>query len=356
MRVSPKHYWTKIPKRLRSKRILASIVLVFVAWFILSRGAANTELITTTQVEEKSIKSQVSASGIVKSDQQTKLIFHTPGKVVWVYAKEGDYVTRGKAIASIDTTILQANLRQAQQNVENADAILAQTKNNIHINGVENFDERVMRLDAETRKDNAFDEMRKAEKALAEATIYAPFSGTITSLNVVPGQEAGVTTEVGEIANVGNIEFSAQVDETDVRNIRPGQTVSITLDAFDEPFETTVSRISDIATQTTTGATAFEAIMALPNQNDFKIGYNGEALITTAETENAIVIPIDALVEDNSVWVKENGTYKKVQVETGLGSDTEVEVKNGLSKDQTIVTSGFAEINKRSLLDKILRR
>lgn len=356
MKLNPRTLWAKVPKRLKSKKVLALAVAAFVIFQIITRGSANTKLITTASVDKKSIESQVSASGVIKSDQQTKLLFPVGGKVAWIGVRKGDYVYRGQAIASLDATNFQVALRQAQQDVIAADALLQQTYNNIHLSGVENFDQRVQRTSAEAQKNKAYDAMKKAEKDLADLTIYAPFTGTITDLTIVPGQQVTASLQVGEIVGVGNIYFSADVDETDVIKVEPGQKATIILDAFDASFETIVNQVSESATTTSTGATAFETILDLPKENDFKIGMNGEAQITTKSTQDASVIPIDAIVDNNFVWVKKAGTFQKVQIETGIESDTEVQVTTGLEPDQIIVTSGFLEINKKSLLDKILRR
>lgn len=356
MKLNLRTLWTKVPKRLKSKKILALVLASFVIFQILTRESTNTKLITTTPVQEKPIESQVSASGVIKSDQQTKLLFPVGGKVTWVGVSKGDYVYAGQAIASLDAANFQGALRQAQQDVIAADAILQQTYNNINLNGVENFDQKVQRTSAEAQKNKTYDAMKKAEKDLADSTIYAPFSGTIIDLTIVPGQQISPSFHVGEIANVGNIYFSAEVDETDITKVEPGQKATIILDAFDTTIETKVRRISQSASATSTGATAFETILDLPRQNDFKIGMNGEARITTQKSEDATVIQIDAIIDNNFVWVKKGNTYQKVQIETGIESDTEIQATTGLDPGQIVVTSGFDQINKKSLLDKILGR
>lgn len=356
MKLSPRTIWAKVPKQLKSKKVLGLTIAAFVIFQILTRGSANTKLITTASVEKKSIESQVSASGLIKSDEQTKFLFPVSGKVAWIGVKKGDYVYAGQAIASLDSRNFQAALRQAQQDVLATDAILLQTYNNIHLNGAENFDQRVQRTSAETQKNKAYDAMKKAEKDLSDSTIYAPFAGTITDLTIVAGQQITAAFQIGEIANLDNIYFSSEVDETDVIKVEPGQKAVITLDAFDLSFETKVGQVSESANTTSTGATAFETILSLPKENNFRIGMNGEARITIEGTNDAIVIPIDAIVDNNYVWLKKGNSYQKVQIETGIESDSEIQVTTGLEMGQTVVTSGFDQINKKSLLDKILGR
>lgn len=356
MKLNPRTLWAKVPKKVKSKKFAVIIITGIIIFQVLTRGGANTRLITTATVQKKPIESQVSASGVVKSDQQTKLLFPVSGKVAWIGVSKGEYVYAGQTIASLDSRNFQAALRQAQQDVIAADAILEQTYNNIHLNGAENFDQRVQRTSAEAQKNKAYDAMKKAEKDLADSTIYAPFGGTIIDLTIVPGQQVTATFQAGEIANIENIYFSADVDETDVTKVKPGQKTTIILDAFDAPLETTVLRISESATTTSTGATAFETILGLPNHDNFKIGMNGEARITTKSADNTTVIPIDAIVDNNFVWAELGKTYQKVQIETGIESDDEVQVTSGLEANQTVVTSGFLEITKKSLLNKILVR
>lgn len=326
-------------------------------FFFVTRGGADASKIKSTTVEEKSITSQVSASGIVKSDEQVDLKFPAVGKIVWVGVEEGDFVTKGQAIAQLDKEGFEIALRKAQQDVVAADAALEQAYDSLNDdNNVESFADKVSRTAAEKTKNQAFDNLKQAEKNLRESTLYAPFSGTLTSLSIAAGQELLITTIVGQIANLTDIVFLAEVDETQIGKIEVGQQAEITLDAFDDTINSSVSKIANSSITTSTGATGFETTLNLPDEEKFRLGMNGEALITTQRSPKTLVVPIEALVDGNFVYLKTNGVYEKTEVQTGIESDFEIEITKGLKENDQILISGFEEIDKKSTLDRILRR
>ena len=81
---------------------------------------------------------------------------------------------------------------------------------------------------------------------------------------------------------------------------------------------------------------------------------NGEVKITIESAETALVIPLETLVDDKYVWVKKNNQHQKREITKGLASDTEVQITSGLEEGQTIVTSGFDQIGKKSLIQKLV--
>jgi RND family efflux transporter MFP subunit len=355
MKLSIRAVKLRIPKPIRHKRFLVGLVVLFVVWNFINRGAGDLKLITTARVERKSIQSQVSASGTIKSDSQTVLRFPAGGKVIWVGVTTDQKVTAGTAIASVDPTQLQGAVRQAQQNVVAADAVLSQVYDEIgKYTQAESFDQKIRRTTAEKAKNQAYDALLTAQKNLTDATLYAPIDGTIVSLPVTIGEQTLTTTDVAEIADLTKIEFVAQVDETDVGKVAIGQSAKITLDAFpSREFGSTITKIGSKSAVGSTGATVFNVTFDLSSPEVFRLGENGEASVVTDQKDNTIVVPIEAVI-DNYVYIYKNGEYKKQMVEKGIESDTDVEITNGLTDGAKVATGGISEIGKKSLLQKFL--
>ena len=81
---------------------------------------------------------------------------------------------------------------------------------------------------------------------------------------------------------------------------------------------------------------------------------NGDVQILTNEQNNVLTVPIEALFEENIVWVRENGSYSQKEVEVGIQNDIDAEIKSGLEEGEKVVISGFDEIGKESLIQKLL--
>lgn len=346
----------KIPQKFKTKKALFITVTVLVVLFIITRGSADKEAIELGTAKIQTISSEVVSSGKIKSVSEVDLNFAVSGKVVYIPVKEGDYIKKGQVIASLDKEIYEIALRQAKQDVIAADAILVDVYDELKDVDAESFDQKITRTAAEKTKNQAFDEVKEAESNLRKTTLTATAGGTLTELNITVGEEILYTETVASISDAQNIIFEAEIDETDVGKVLLEQKAIITLDAFpEEEIKSTVFTIGLIGITTSTEATAFEIKFSLPENEKYRIGMNGDISIIIEEKENVLAVPIEAVVEDNHVWIKTDGRYVKKEVKVGLESDFEIEIISGVSEGQQVVIDGFSEIEKKSILQKILR-
>lgn len=349
--------FNKIPKKLRSFRAFFILLLVCAVLFFGFRGGQDKSQFKMATVERKSIESKTTASGSIKSEQQAPLKFLVSGKLAWLNIKEGDKVQKWQGLAGIENEKYSAALRQAKQNFNQAAAVLSQVQDDLRkFSPPENFDQKIKRTNAETAQNLAYDSIRAAEEDLAHTTLTAPFSGTITSLKVTNGETVTTGVAIGEIADLSQKRFIAEVDETEVGNVKMGQNAKIKLDAFEgETLDTILTKISQSSTVTSTGATAYLLTFEIPNDEKFRLGMNGEAEVIVDRAENVLAIPSDAIVDDKYVWVKTGDKLEKNEVELGIESDTESEVRSGISENSQILTAGFDQIGKKNLFQKLLR-
>lgn len=340
----------------KKKIILLFLVFVAIIYFFVQRSAKGPE-IKTAKSQTQSIKSTVVASGSIKAKDSANLTFSSAGKVAWIGVKEGETVFKGQALASLEKEKFEIALRQAQQEVVATDAALQKVYDGLPKDKVESFTDKVNRTAAEANKNQAFDALKEAERQLKNSTIYSPLAGTITHINVVPGQEVQVTTVIGEVADLSLKEFVSEVDETDIGKILERQKVIITLDAFqNQAFESQVEQIANSSTTTTTGATAFLVKFLLDDTNNVRIGMNGEVEIIIEEKDNTITIPTEALIEDHYIWVKTAVGYEKREINKGIESDFDVEITNGLTDGKDVVISGSESIGKKNWFQKLISR
>ena len=176
----------------------------------------------------------------------------------------------------------------------------------------------------------------------------------MTKLDVNVGEEIFQTTEIATIKNTNVIDFIAEVDETDILKVQIGQTAAITLDSQpDTQIKSSVKSISPDAAVTTTGATAYRVKLEIPDNNP-PLGANGQVTIDVAKVSSVLVVPIEAVIDDRFIWIKQDNSYRKKEITTGLVTDTQTEVTEGIEEGQQIVTSGFEQIGKKSLWQKII--
>lgn len=188
--------------------------------------AATAPTVTVTTVQSRVLGGGVAASGALVSREEAAVGSELSGyRVARVSADEGDWVKAGQPLVQLDDTLLKAQIDQQAAQTAQAEA---------QANRVAGLDNEgvLAKEQIETRRYQAL----AAKAALAEMktrqsrmTVRAPVSGRILERTVRPGDVAGGTTTWFRIARDGLVELDAQLNETDVAKIRPGQTVSVSL-------------------------------------------------------------------------------------------------------------------------------
>jgi HlyD family secretion protein len=162
-------------------------------------------------------------------------------------------------------------------------------------------------------------------------------------------RSGSTTTTLAVIYDLSELTFEMSVDELDVGNVKVGQKVVVTADARDGmTFSGTVTNISLQSSQSN-GVTNYPVTVTLDDPGDLLPGMNVDGVIILDESENTLMIPIDALMRGNRVYVKDETVteaqgnvpagFKAVEVETGLSSDDYVEILSGLSEDDEVYVS-----------------
>lgn len=203
----------------------------------------------------------------------------------------GDYVNVGTAIFSMDA--------------EDASDILKTYKNKV--------------ADAKSSLENAQSNLDTTTDNYENYTITAPISGTVTTKNVNAGenvQNGNSATALAVIYDLSEVTFEMNIDELDISNVKVGQTVEVTADAFeDQTFEGTVTKVSMEGTAAN-GVTYYPVTVTMTEYGGLLPGMNVTGVIILDEAEDALAIPVDALQRGNKVYVKDSTTSKKAEAST----------------------------------------
>ncbi len=341
-------------KKLINKKVIIALIILLIAWTVGNRNAQNKSLIKTYRVSQNTLKSTVSASGKIDSNQSTNLHFQTGGQLAWINAKQGDYVKKGQTIASLNTQVLQKQLKEDLNTYFKTRLTFEDTKDSQQNQIITDTLKRIAQR-SQADLENSVTDVEIRDLAVRFSTISSPIDGYIISNpTVYPGSNVLVTDTIVTVANTQDLQFLAEVDETDIGKVLTGQEASITLDAY--PEDTFISKISLIgqkAITTSTGATAFNTTFNMDTQKQFLIGMNGTAQIEVGRAENVNSVPLEAITDDKYVYVKSGKKFSKKEIEKGIESDTDVEIKSGLKEGDVILTSGFDELKKGSIFQKI---
>ncbi len=320
--------------------LLVILAVVIIRSVVLGRGSKETPQFTAVSRED--IQEGVTASGVLVGVNNALLKFQSGGKLAYLGVKPGDRVKKGQVIARLDTQALGIALQQAQNNLRDKEAVIAKIYDDLKDAGVfETYAQRTLRTTAEVAKDNAYDTVRAAKRAFQDAVIISPLSGLVTDgANLIAGQNVTPADLVAQVSNFSDMVFETDVDEADIGKIKLDQNAEISLDSYsDKRFEGKVFQIMSIVKTTTSGASTITVKIKLKKSELLPIyGLNGSASIITSEKSSALVIPIEALIGENEVYVMRQKP-EKVKVSTGIMSDTSVEILDGLAEGDRVVTN-----------------
>ncbi|MBI4038432.1 efflux RND transporter periplasmic adaptor subunit [Candidatus Daviesbacteria bacterium] len=352
-------------KIFNSRKVILLLIIIVVLSFIgyNSIFQKKTPSLQFTQVKKGDIKSTVSSSGILTGKNEVNLKFRSSGKLAYVNVSEGEKVSAGQAIAGLDTRDLSIKLSQAENTLKDKQATAQKIEDDVKDHDKdETFTQKANRTTAQAARDSAFDGVKEARRAFGDAVLVSPISGVVTQAVSVSGQNVSSSDTIAQIVDFSEIFFDTDIDETDISKISQGQSAQVSLDAYpDKNFAGTVSEIIPQTKTTSSGATVITTRINLsnPSINPIK-GLSGQASIILSEAKNVLILPSEAVRDDNTVFVQTAQGLKVEKVETGIKSDTNVEVKKGLKVDENVLlnppASGIRVNQQRSLLQSIIFR
>ena len=212
---------------------------------------------------------------------------------------------------------------------------------------------------AEESVESAQNKLDSTQDSYDNYTIKAPISGQVITKNFKVGdnitKNSSSTTVLATIYDLSSLTFEMSIDELDIKKVKVGQKVEVSADAFEgQTFSGTVTNVSLESTYSN-GVSTYPVTVTLDDMGDLLPGMNVDGVITLEEANDVLAIPADALMRGNQVYVKDDTVteqqgpvpagFRAVKVETGLTSDTFVEIKSGLSEGDVVYV---AESSKNS--------
>ena len=237
--------------------------------------------------------------------------------------KEGDYVTKGTPIFSIESKSADKLLRTYKDSLDKAQESLESAKS----------------------------KLESTQDTYDNYTVTAPISGKVIKKTVKVGDKISKSTTgntvLAVIYDMSNYTFEMLVDELDVKSVKAGQSVNITADAVSgKTFSGTVTNVS-LQSSTSNGVTNYPVTVTLNDGLDELLpGMNVDGVIILDEAKDVIAIPADSLMRGNTVYVKDDSVkekignvpsgFRSVEVSAGLISKDYVEIKSGLTEGEEV--------------------
>lgn len=356
--------------------VVAVAVVALVLWLVLRPGKGDTILLETAPAERMTVRNSVTATGTVEPVTEVEVGTQVSGIIDRLYVDYNDVVKAGQLIAEMDKVTLQAELESSQ-----ADLASSKTEYEYRLkeySRIKTLYEKQLVSDAEydealymyetarnTYQRNQADIVRVRQN-LEYATITSPIDGVVISRAVEEGQTVAAGFETPTLFTIANdltqMQVIADVDEADIGQVRDGQRVDFTVDAYpDDTFTGTVEQVRLEAT-TESSVVTYEVVITAYNPDlKLKPGLTANVTIYTFEQDDVLTVPTKALrfVPDEmllaelgltlqpdtepavsgtrKVWVKEGTTLTARNVRCGVASGDRTAVMEGLEDNEEVV-------------------
>ena len=307
-----------------------------------------------SQAELDALKSSVS---IARTNTNTAITNVTATQQNILTQKVTNQTNLDSAQASINSAVSSLNLAEqslsavqaaadtkinaAENAVRSAEGSLKQTQDQLVLKKAGPRAADVLLYRAQVQEAQASIEL--IQDQIGDSILVAPQDGIITEINGEVGEVVSSTAAFLSIIATDNFEIKSNISEVDIAKVKIGDEVKITFDAFgtDKIFKGKIMEIDPA--QTEISGVIYYKITAtfIGNAEVVKPGMTANLDIMTAKRDNALMIPFQALKEKDDqkyAQVLENGTARDVFVEVGLRGDVNLEIINGLTEGQKVVT------------------
>lgn len=353
--------------------VIAAVAAIAVLAVWLLSGGKKEEKITfdTAAVAPANIMNSITATGTIEPVTSVTVGTQVSGIVSKLFVDYNSVVKKGQVIAELDKTNLMSQLNtaktqlataQSQLNYQTANYKRYKTLFEKGLVAADDFDNaKLSYTQAKEQVVSAKEEVQRAQTNLGYATITSPIDGVVLSKSVEEGQTVAASFSTPELFTIAqdltNMQVVADVDEADIGDVKDGERVTFTVDAYpDDTFEGEVKQVRQEAT-TTNNVVTYEVVISAPNADlKLKPGLTANVTIYTAERKGVLSVPskalrftpqketvgkmkiVDVANAKNKVWTIEGNSIVAHKVNIGMTDGTNTQIVGGIAEGTKVVT------------------
>jgi HlyD family secretion protein len=385
--------------------IIAIVIAGAATWFFGFRKAEEVIILETERVQYGTVSNSVTAIGTLQPVDTVAVGSQVSGTIIKVYVDFNSPVKKAQLLAQMDKSLMEAQVQQYNANLQQANGNVVYQKSNYErqkklftVGAISKADLETAVYQYKAARENVNSitaQLRTAKKNLGFTDIYSPIDGTVLSRSVSEGQTVAASLNTPTLFSIAKdltkMQVQASVDEADIGNVKEGQRVIFSVDAF--PADTFAGTVKEIRLRSSVSANVvtYTTIIDAPNANmKLKPGMTANITIYTKEVNNTLLIPSAALlftpdslliekyhldnvgnrgkrtgkgrrenksqkdtdssgnkISIGTVWLKKDSiTIISKAVTTGLDDKTVVQVISGLQEGDEVIT-GYKKMQKK---------
>jgi len=327
--------------------IVLVVVLALIKIFFLSPkqeqagGAQNNKkpvaLVRVVAVKSANVQNTIILSANILANEEVNLKPEAGGKIIELLITEGSKVQKGQLLVKTNDANLQAQLKKMIVQQKLASEKEQRLKQLHAINGVsqDEYDSALSALNGA----NADVELLKAQ--IQDTEIRAPFDGTVGLKNISVGSYVNTTDIIASVQQLNPLKIDFTVPQKNASQVHLGDTVFISIEGNTKKF---IGKIYAFDPKIDAGTRSLKVRALIDNSKKeiFPGSYAQVSLVL--KSENSVVIPSMAVIPDlrgQKTYVIHNGKADLIFIETGVRTDSTIEVIKGLNSGDTVVTEGI---------------
>jgi membrane fusion protein (multidrug efflux system) len=311
-----------------------------------ARGTRVAVFVHTVRAEP--LSERLSTTGTLRANEQIEITSEISGLVKGVRFQEGARVSQGDVLVELDASELDAQRARARHRVEQATRE-EERQSRLLADGLVSQQEYDR---ASTELDVLLADLRLMDAQFEKTLVRAPFEGVIGLRYVSPGAYVTPQTRIASLQDLDPMKVDFAVPERYVNRLHVGRSVTLAVAGVDRRFDARVYAIEP-AIDPETRSVIVRA--QLPNEGrHLRPGAFADVAVVIAEVPNALTVPSVAVIPElggKKVMVVEGGKAVARAVETGIRTDTAVEVTSGLKAGEQVITGGLDRVTDGALVE-----
>lgn len=304
------------------------------------------KLIETTPVKSETFNHYIEVQGTVESDKNVTILPEMPGTIVSLKVKEGDRVSAGQVIATLDAGTFNKQVAELQTQLSLATTVYEKRKRLWE----QKIGSEIEYLQSQTQKQSLENNIATLRQQMRKSVVTSPISGTIDEVYAKQGEQANPAMPIARVINVSDVQLVADVSENYLSAVKKGDKVKIFFSALGTEME---QKVTFVGQTINTANRTFKVQIDLPNKDGaIKPNLVGTVKINDFQQEGAITVPTNLIqigTDGNKFLyvVKEDAgkkIAKKVVVKTGMSYEGSTIVTEGLSATDEVISKGYNEV------------
>ena len=370
--------------------IIIAVILILaliIGFLFLNKPNVSHLEVNTTPITDGSIEITITASGEIQPVYKVEVGTQVSGIVEKLYVDYNSVVKKGQLLAELDKSTLLEQVRQSEASLSDAQSSLTLSQQNYDrikqlydnkaatLESLENATNELVQ--AKNRVVTAKSTLQKAQVNLSYSKIYSPIDGTVLSKSVEEGQTVASSFSTPTIFTIANdlkhMQVEANVDEADIGQVKSGQSVTFTVDAYpDDVFQGTVRQVR-LEPTVTANVVTYRVIIDAPNEDEKLFPGMTANVSIVVDNQKGLIIPLGALylnitdemqkklekqnikidskipptniteslknIKTKIVWTKEGNKLKQKTITVGINDGAYSIIESGLSTSDVVVTS-----------------